>query len=45
MFPLQIVKLKAFKKFKDNTDALAAATGFIEGIVTCLISQTFRGNS
>lgn len=27
----KIVKLKAFKKFKDNTDALAAATGFIEG--------------
>jgi hypothetical protein len=27
------VKLKAFKKFKDNTDALAAATGFIEGTV------------
>lgn len=27
----KVVKLKAFKKFKDNTEALAAATGFIEG--------------
>jgi len=27
----KIVKLKAFKKFKDNSEALAAITGFVEG--------------
>jgi len=30
----KVVKLKAFKKFKDNTEALAAATGFIEGKIS-----------
>lgn len=27
----KVVKLKAFKKFKDNSEALAAITGFVEG--------------